>query len=274
MNRSISTILAAGLAALAPLAAADSYTMPASHPAGEAVVYPTPDYMFGEPGNAQPDRLCRAQGSFKRFTFDAHGFGGIRAVPHSRYATDIYGFEAELGFHVTRRQAFTLSLSFGSGGDHRTNLIETEKGAWPVSEDFERSDFNLLLGYRFTQPLGERTRISFGIKGGLDVQGLSYDDYWRKRYFEENPPDWDPDTGEYEYDPDYNYQERTWGFAYAASVMLEQKLTDSFSFILGYQYKGSTTEPDVPSVVPGGGVGDKARAMGWHEVHLGIRASF
>ncbi len=272
MKTSISTIMTAGLAALAPLAGAEQYTMPDYHAGREATVYPTPDYQFGEAG-PQPS----AQGglySFGRFTLDLHGFYGFRAVPHSQYATDIYGFEAELGYHVSRRQAFTLTLSYGAGGNDRVNMVQTDKGPWPVSEDFERSDFNLLLGYRFTQPLTGRTRLSIGLKGGLDVQGLSYDDYWRKREYEDNPPDWDWDEDRPERYPDYNYKETTCGFAYAASVMLETKMSDRFSFLLGYQYRGSTTEPDVPSVVPGGGLGGKARAMGWHELHVGIRASF
>ncbi len=261
MNPTISTTLAAGLLALAAPALAVPYTMAPYSP----VSGPVP--MCAAPAVAVPAWQPAPLRPVYGLTFDAHAFYGFRAVPHSRYATDIGGGELEVGYHVSPRQAFTLTMSYGLGGDDRTNYVETEHGPCPVSEDYRRGDFNLLLGYRFTQPLTERTSLSFGLKGGLDVQTLSYDNYWHGRGH------WDHGRRCHCDADDDRDSETTCGFAYAASVMLETKINEHWSVMFGYQFRGATTEPDAPPMVPGGELG-KARSMRWHEVHIGVRASF
>ncbi len=194
-----------------------------------------------------------------RFSFDVRGFYGFRAVPHSVYATDMAGMETEFAWYVTPRQALTLGASFGMGGNDSVNYIHTPHGLSPVSEDFTRSDFNLMLGYRFTQMLTPRTSISFALKGGLDVQELSYDEFggcWG----------WNCGCG-------HSYGETTCGFAYAASVTLVTQLTRRTMLQLGYQFRGATTEPDAPSIVPGGAP-VPASSLRWHELHLGLRFLF
>ncbi len=203
------------------------------------------------------------------FTFDIRGFYGFRAVPHSTLATDMAGMEAEFAWYVTPRQAVTLSASFGSGGNDAVNVIETPHGFVPVSEDYTRSDVTVILGSRFTPALTPRTTLSFGLKGGLDIQRLTYDDFWGKYY--------DGYHGWYGYDDyyydDHSYGKSTCGFAYAASVMLETRITRQVMLQFGYQFRGATTQPKVPCVVPGGPY-DSAHAMRWHELHLGLRVVF
>ncbi len=193
----------------------------------------------------------------KRYSFDLRGFYGFRAVPHSVYATDMVGMEAEFAWLYSPRQALTLSGSFGTGGNDRVNYVHTPRGPIPVSEDFTRSDITLMGGYRFTQPLTQNTSISFSLKGGLDIQRLSYDDFC---------PGYD------HYDC-HSYGETRCGFAYAAAVTLETRLTQNIMLQLGYQFRGSTTKPDAPSIVPGG-ASSSAHSLRWHEVHLGLRFAF
>ncbi len=205
------------------------------------------------------------------FSCDVNGFYGFRAAPHSTYATDMAGMEIEFACYFTPRQAITLGFSVGVGGNDAVNTIDTQYGPTPVSENFTRSDITFSLGYRFTQALTPRTSISFGIKGGLDIQNLSYDDFWGSRnaggFWE-----WNGWSYDYVYD-DFTYSETRCGFAYAASVTLETRLTPRTQLQIGYQYRGATTEPDAPSVVPGGAP-VSARSLRWHEVHVGLRFVF
>ncbi len=226
---------------------------------------PTPTYTTLPEGQIR-DR-------YDHFSVDIHGFYGFRAAAHSVYATEMKGVEAEMAWYFTPRQAFTLSLSYGTGGGGDTNYIDTPQGPLAVSEDFSRSDFTLMLGYRFTQPLTQRTTLSFGLKGGLDVQWLGYDDV-QAELNDEGYWEWDEDIGNYEHvKNDHSYSNTRCGFAYAASVTLETRLTEHLRFLLGYQYRGATTEPQAPSIVPGA-PGTPARSLRWHEVHVGLRIEY
>ncbi len=208
-----------------------------------------------------------------KFSADVRGYCGLRAVPHSWHATDMWGLEVELAYSFTPRQAITFSASIGRGGNDEVNVMETPEGPMAVSEDFTRTDFSAMVGYRFTQPLSARTRIAFGIKCGLDVQHLSYEDSEAARR-DEGHWEYDDIDGEHEfvYD-DHSYGETSCGFAYAASVMLTTQLTEHTSLLLGYQFRGATTEPDAPSVVPGG-PSVSTSAMRWHEIHAGVHFVF
>ncbi len=210
---------------------------------------------------------------FGHFSFDIRGFYGFRAVPRSTYATDIIGLEVEFACYFTPRQAITLSASFGKGGNDAVNFMETPEGPVPVSEDYRRSDITLMLGYRFTQELTERVTLSLGLRGGLDVQRLSYEDS-QARIRDKGHWEWDNDGEQYElvYD-DHCYGKTRCGFAYAASVTLERRLTERLMLQLGYQYRGATTTPQAPSSIPGGS-SVSAHAARWHEVHFGLRLQF
>ncbi len=215
---------------------------------------------------AAPSRLGR-------FSCDLRGFYGFCSASGDPCAADLWGMEAEFAYAFTPRQAITLSLSFGSGGNSDVNVMQTPEGPVPVSEDFTRSDFTLMLGYRFTQRLTEKTRLSFGIKGGLDVQHLSFDDYEAARR-DEGHWEYDDVTGERVFvDGDHRYGETTCGLAYAASVTLTTRVGAHTQLLLGYQFRGATTEPDAPSTIPGGPV-SAAGALHWHEIHLGARFVF
>ncbi len=243
----------------APAVPADvSNTLPPTEPTSWVTPLPAPSR----------DMMVRER---SRVSLDMRGFYGFRAVPHSRYATDMLGMEAELAYYVTPRQAITFSAGFGSGGTDSVNLLDGPHGPMPVSEDFTRSDITLMLGYRFTQPLTARTSLSFGLKGGLDIQELSYDDYWGK-YHDEGHWEWTHGEHEYVYD-DHSYGRKRCGFAYAASVTLETKLTRRGMLQLGYLFRGATTKPDAPSTIPGGPE-MAAHTLRWHEVHLGVRFLF
>ncbi len=210
---------------------------------------------------------------YDHFSFDIHGFYAFRAAAHSVYATDMKGVEAEFAWYLTPRQAFTLGASFGTGGSDTANYVDTPQGRLAVSEDFSRTDVSVMLGYRYTQPLTQRTRLSFGLKAGLDVQNLSYDDVQAERA-DEGYWEWNDFSGSYEQKKSsHRYSKTRCGLGYAASVTLETKLTERMLLLLGYQYRGATTEPQAPSIVPGG-PGVSARSLRWHEIHLGLRFEY
>ncbi len=195
------------------------------------------------------------------YTLDINVFYAFRAVPHSKYATDMAGIEAELAYAFTPNHAITFTLSFGSGGDDRVNYVNTGNGYWPTSADFERSDFQAMVGYRYTCHLTKRTSLSFGAKCGLDVQRLSYDDIWRYGGW-----GWD-----YYYRDDYG--KTRCGFAYALAATIQTRLTEHTMLQIGYQFRGATTDPSAPDVVPGG-PSQEAHTIRWHEVHVGVRIQF
>ncbi len=183
------------------------------------------------------------------FTLDVRGYYGFRAVPNSACATDMAGMEAEFACYLNPFQAVTFSGSFGYGRHDAHDFA----GPAFAPEDFSRSDFSLMVGYRFTQPLTPYTSLSFGIKGGLDVQELSCDDAWGA--------------------PRGDRRETGCGFGYAASAMLETKLSRRTMLQVGYQFRGSTTKPDCPERAFGAPP-VSVHSLRWHEVHVGVRVLF
>ncbi len=183
------------------------------------------------------------------YTLDIRGYYGFRALPHSACATDMVGAEAEFACYVTPRQAVTFSGSFGFGR-HDARVPENRAGGPAfMSEEFSRNDFAFMVGYRFTQPLSPYVSLSFGVKGGVDIQELSCDE----------------DRGD--------RSEISCGFGYAAYATLEAQLGWRTRLQLGYQFRGATTRPDAP-----GGYEESpavsVHSLRWHEVHLGVRFLF
>ncbi len=207
------------------------------------------------------------------FSIDIHGFYGIQASGNSYDAPDIWGLEAEVAWYFSPRQAITFAALAGWGSHGDTNFMMTEKGNIPVSEDFTRFDCALMLGYRFTQALTDNTSLSFGLKGGLDIQELSYDDV-QADLKDEGRWVWDAEDNTSEWVEDsHRYGHARCGFAYAASVTLETRLSEHVLMQVGYQYRGTTTEARVPSAIPGGS-SHSAPTLRCHEIHAGLRIVF
>ncbi len=207
------------------------------------------------------------------FAVDVHGYYGVQAGGSSDYAPDMWGVDADFAWYFTPRQAVTFSVLAGWGQQDETNYLATDKGRIPISEDFSRFDCAFMLGYRFTQALTNRTSVSFGLKGGLDIQELSFDNV-QASLRDEGHWVWDAADDSYEWQKDsHRYGHTRSGFAYAASVTLETRVAEHVMLQLGYQYRGTTTEARVPAALPGEN-SRSAPTLRCHEIHAGLRIVF
>ncbi len=242
---------------------------PGAPPAAPAVPYTASAPMYAPPmsmpgGSVPLLPMQPADQSFRApLTFDIRGFYGFLALPDSTFTTDMSGLEMEFACYFTPRNAFTIGVSFGAGFNDNVSYMQTPHGSVPVADDFVRTDFSVMLGYRFTQALTPYTTLSFSLRGGLDVQDLSYSEY-------DEPKGWQRDWG---WLGDRSSGDARCGFGYAASVMLETQLSRQMQLQIGYQFRGATTRPDTPATSWGASA-ESVHSLRWHEVHIGLRFVF
>ena len=216
-------------------------------------------YPQGQPA-AGPNAAPVAKPEFQapRYTLDVQGMYGFRAMPASRYAGETYGVEIEGAKYLDRNSAFTLSLGIMSAGsDDRYWVQDTGTGVYyPWTNDYTRTSFTLMGGYRFTKPLGKRVELNFGVKCGLDVQNLSITDGIGYGYY------WDDDK-----------DNTAVGFAYAASAGISVRLTPNVAVEAGYQYFGSTAKPKVRAIYANE-PDYSTSTVRYHQIKLGVRCYF
>ncbi len=191
---------------------------------------------------------------------------GFKATPDHRYACDVVGAELEGAFTFAKRQAVTLSLGFAGGG--QTNdfwVVDDDNFVYPFTDSYDRTSFTLMVGYRYTQPVGKNWVVQVGAKCGMDVQTLDID-YgfgWSGYYYD------------YPYYDEWNDGQRDTdvGLAFAGYVNIGYRLSPNAMLYVGYQFRGSTAQPkmnyDIPDVPH-----EKTGSMRWHEVRLGISFNF
>lgn len=186
---------------------------------------------------------------------------GFCAAPDSEFSTDMFGVELEGAYHFHSHQALTLAMGFAGGGEDRFYWVLDEKGAvYPFTHDYDRSNFYLMAGYRADLPLGKRVSLSLGARCGLDVQrlGIDYGPGWR---------------GGWGYGYDDSDTAAGWGYAAYAKVTVA--LTPQSSLEVGYQFRGSTTQPKAGWGYWGGDEPPHTAAdLRWHEVRVGFRFHF
>lgn len=203
-----------------------------------------------------------------RYEMGANFGYGFSAAPDSRYATDMVGIELEAARYITEHQALTLTLGL-AGASHDSHFLVYDSkeglGAYPFEDDYTRSDFYLMGGYRAVIVVSHRVAVSFGVKGGLDVQALNTE-YGCHVY--RHPPYW--------YDDYHDKTDIKAGFGYAGYVNISIEVTPQTFIEAGYQYRGATTQPrarfaDWGEASP---AGQKAADLRWHEVRVGFRHRF
>ena len=198
--------------------------------------------------------------------FSAHFLYGFNASPRSEFATDVFGVQLHGSWFFTPHQAFTLDLSFAGGTDHeRLAAMDDDHHAWLEHYRFYRSRISLMPGYEVRLPLNRARNAFFyaGAKAGLDIAMLSVTDNDRHYY----------DHGRY-----YEgfHTKATAGFAYAGTAGFSFRFSRHGYVEAGYQYFGSTAEPDVSYHSRHHRARTKLQAlsMRWHEVHLGMGCCF
>lgn len=209
---------------------------------------------FAQAQNAAPAAEFIPQPCHSRYTFAANAFYGFNAAPDSTFSADMAGLELGGAFYITPKQALTLSLSVAA--DTQT-CDWFDDHCYPLDDPYDRVDISLLAGYRFTQPLGRRLSLSLGAAGGLDIQRLAVDCYYRDRH------GW---FGEYQ------ASGTRCGFGYAGYAELGFLLAPCARLTVGYQYHGATTKPEAKDHL----FGDRYSAgdMRWHEVRVGVDFCF
>lgn len=195
----------------------------------------------------------------RKSDLEASCFYAFSAGKDDYYSPDMIGVEFTYAYHVTPRNAFTLSLCVAGANEGEEVWYSVHYRHY--TDEFERIDLALMGGYRFTQPLGHSAHITLGVKCGLDVQslGLNYDEHYEW--------DWDADA----------YVDRTddhgvaAGFAYAGYAELGFRITEDASLTVCYQFRGATSRPSAKFP---DGYTVKTKSMLWHEVHVGVEIHF
>ena len=195
-----------------------------------------------------------------RYAFDLLIGYGFKAVPDSKYATDVASCELEGAYRLSARQEVTFSLGLAGGGETNDYWV-SEYGphhhheSSPFTDSYDRLSFTVMAGYRFTQPITRRVSLQLGAKCGMDVQTLDVDyGYGWSGYPYNRYSDGKSDTKV--------------GMAYAGFANIVFHVTPYSDVVVGYQFRGSTAKPEPKSDSPdwpGAHVG----TMRWHEVHVG-----
>lgn len=225
-------------------------------------------YAQQQPVAAYQPRAYSAQGSAKelmmppmRYTVDMLIGYGFKAVPNSKYATDVVTCELEGAYNLTPRQAITLSVGLAGGGETNDYWVHEERPHrdYPFTDSYDRLSFTVMAGYRFTQPLTRGVSLQAGAKCGLDVQTLDVDYGYGWSGYPYNYRDGKSDTQA--------------GMAYAGYVNLLFHVARNADFVVGYQFRGSTAKPS-----PSTGEPEPQRfhtsTMRWHEIHIGAAFRF
>ena len=201
-----------------------------------------------------------------RGSFSAHFLYGFNASPRSEFATDVFGVQLHGSWFFTPHQAITLDLSFAGGTDYeRLAAMDDDRHAWMERFRFYRSRISLMPGYEVCVPLNRARNAFFyvGAKAGLDIAMLGVSDHDSYYY----------DHGRYYED---FHSKATAGFAYAGAAGFSFRFSHHGYVEIGYQYFGSTAEPDVTyrSRYHNASTKLQARSMRWHEVHAGLSFRF
>ena len=201
-------------------------------------------------------------------------------------------FDTHMGFvalewahYVTENHAFTLEIGFGYGADdfgepelygenHKYFGYGHSNEDYYGSYEFQRMSFNMMVGFRTVIPIMRRLSATVGIKGGVDFQCLSLDHASNETY---RPPYFDGDgfhPGGYR--SDFEQDQVVWGvgFVYAAHAGLAFHVNEKVSLELGYQFRGTTAQPEVTNYWLEGTPPPKASKLNFHEIRFGIRGKF
>lgn len=214
---------------------------------------------------AEPGESSRQPGiPHARWEFGANAGYGFSAAPDSRYETDMMGLELEAARYLTKQQALTLSIGVAGASHDRYFLVDDGQHAYFFEDNYDRTDFYVMGGYRAVVVVSNRVALSLGVKAGLDVQSL------RTEY---GYPSCCPS---YWYDDANGKTDTKAGFGYAGYANVSVEVTPQTFVELGYQYRGATTRPHARYADGGEGTpaGAKAADLRWHEVRLGIRHRF
>ena len=279
MKKTLVTLLALAPAVsfAAPLPAGiPVYNAPAAAPAAQPATLSTPapveSTVVPDPAPVQETEYAPYAAPLADYTenprgaITAHFLYGFNASPSSEFATDVFGVQLQGAWCFTPHQALTLDLSFAGGTAHeRLAAMDDAHHAWMERYRFYRSRISLMTGYEVRVPLNRARNAFFyaGAKAGLDIAMLSVTDPDRYYY----------DHGRY-YD-DFHTR-ATVGFAYAGTAGFSFRFSRNGYVEVGYQYFGSTAEPDVTyrSRYHHTRTKLQARSMRWHEVHLGMGIRF
>lgn len=196
------------------------------------------------------------------------------------YVNNMAFMSAEWAYYISENHAFTFELGFGYGGDdfskaeyysdykqyqhwydsHYSDRYDRYSG---YDFSYYRLSFNMMAGFRTVIPIMRNLSATVGVKGGVDFQCLSLDHALDSYY--------------HYYDrPEFEHDQVVWnvGLVYAAYVGLNYQFTEKTSLELGYQFRGTTAEPEVTNYWEKGQPKVTAGKMNFHEIKLGVRVKF
>ena len=233
-------------------------TVSAFSPSTAGGAVPEEQGKYAAPDTAAQIYCADAEDQVQRWSFDVNVGYGFEAVPDSEYACDMTTVEAEGAYYLAPHHALTLSLGFAGGG--RTNDYCVAWGPFyvPFTDSFDRNNFTLMGGYRFSHMIGRYAILQVGAKAGLDVQSLRVDKGFG-RHLDDCCSHGKSDTAA--------------GLAYAGYAMIGFFVNENTCVHLGYQFRGATSKPSVSNPMPWG-EDYKAHSMRWHEVRVGFTYHF
>ena len=207
------------------------------------------------------------------FAFTLSG-GLCTADDKDPYVTNMAFLATEWAYYISENHAFTFELGFGYGGDdfgkpeyyndykQHQNWYDYHRGENGYDFSYYRLSLNMMAGFRTVIPIMRNLSATVGVKGGVDFQCLSLDHPVDSYYYY--------DRHEFEHD------QVVWcaGLVYAAYVGLNYQFTEKTSVELGYQFRGTTAEPEVTNYWQKGQPTTTAAKLNFHEIKLGVRVKF
>lgn len=230
---------------VAPATAAPAMEMPAAQDPAAPMAY-----MEAEP----------------RYAWSMDFLYGISASPRNQFATDVFGVEGQFAWIFAPHHALTFDISYAGGTDReRLAAMDGHHAHWNEHYRFYRSRLSFLGGYEFRHHLNPQRSAHFYLsaKAGLDNSFMHVS------------------NGDYHYGPYGCYYEHfhtrvAQGLAYAFGAGVSFSVGRNCQIDVGYQYFGSTAEPEITyhSRYTDATAKLKARSMRWHEIHAGVSVRF
>lgn len=205
------------------------------------------------------------------------------ATGHEDYDCDMLIAAADIPLMRSRHHALMLSLGFASGGKDNNHWRIEDGQRYAFSDNYDRTSFVAMLGYRVAVPLSSRTSLYLGAGAGLDVHMLRVDyghDWSHDRDNDSRPSLWDGIFSDDD-DEDTGLSERRRGKRHTRlgvvgelTAGLQVRVSEQVQVSAGYAFRATTATPtaepghyaDMPRV--------STKASSWHAIYVAVGVSF
>lgn len=222
--------------------------------------------IYGQPYEVVYTPLPERGKDYPHWEWGLNAGYGFKSPSKGAYATDLFGAEMRGAYYFLPHHAVTATLGVALG-NHGSFPEEGNR----FSDGYSLVDCYLMAGYQASIPLGKRMMLSFGAKGGADLQDLDLN--YGKNYLDDI---WLDEEGwvRKDYRSEYKKHDLALGLGYAAYVDLSYRLGEERWLTICYQFRGATTQPGITRTWEEGAFKQCTPEMQWHEVRVGLMWRF